>query len=133
MNLPPGRAQNFLARRGTLSRIAGRDDSKLSGSSRYDFSSIMHRTGSDYLAIAICGPAVRHYARSARMHRAILPVPIRTLGGSSSTQRACAKLQRGAKEQLVGALSSEGGVPGIVSSLWPRLAPCTVDASNPFA
>jgi hypothetical protein len=56
-----------------------------------------------------------------------------TLGGNPSLQRGWARLQRGANEQLEGALSSEGGVPGIVSSRWPRFAPCTVEASNPLA
>ena len=45
-------------------------------------------------------------------------------------QRGCAKLQRGAKEQLVGARSSEGGVPGIVSSRAPRFAPPHVHIGN---
>jgi hypothetical protein len=67
------------------------------------------------------------------MHLAILSGPTCTLGGNCSTQRGCAKPQRGANEQLLGALSSEGGVPGIVSSRWPRLAPWTVEASNPRA
>src|SRR5882724_350566 len=71
--------------------------------------------------------------RSAKMHRAIRSGPTWTLGGSCAVQRASAKPQRGANEQLAGALSSEGGVPGIVSSRWPRLAPWTVEASNPRA
>jgi hypothetical protein len=62
-------------------------------------------------------------AGSAKMHRAVRSGAICTLGGSCSTQRGCAKPQRGANEQLLGALSSDGGVPGIVSSRWPRLAP----------
>jgi hypothetical protein len=77
-------------------------------------------------AIESSGPdyfAARTSARSARMHLAILSGPIGTLGGNCSKQRASANPQRGAKEQLLGAVSSEGGVPGIVSSRWPRLAP----------
>jgi hypothetical protein len=66
------------------------------------------------------------------MHLAIR-FPTATFGGNCSTQRASAKPQRGANEQLVGALSSDGGVPGMVSSRWPRLAPCTVDAKRPRA
>ena len=49
--------------------------------------------------------------------------PGKWLGGSCSIQRASAKAQRGANEQWLGALSSDGGVPGIVPSRWPRLAP----------
>src|SRR5258705_10711347 len=67
------------------------------------------------------------------MHRAILSGATCTFGGSCSTQRGCAKPQRGANEQLAGALSSEGGVPGMDSSRAPRLAPCTVEAGNPLA
>jgi hypothetical protein len=67
------------------------------------------------------------------MQRAIRPGAIWTSGGNASEQRGWASAQRGAKEQLCGALSSEGGVPGIVSSRWPRLAPWIVEASNPRA
>ena len=42
-------------------------------------------------------------AGSARMQRAIRSDAICTLGGNCSTQRGCAKLQRGANEQLAGA------------------------------
>ena len=95
------------------------------------------RTGSDYGAIDIdlgTGPdfVAATSARSARMHLASRSGPIGTFGGSCSMQRASAKPQRGAKEQLAGALSSEGGVPGMVSSRWPRLAPWTVEASKPL-
>lgn len=72
-------------------------------------------------------------AGSARMHLAILSGGTCTLGGKLSIQRGCANVQRGANEQLLGALSSEGGVPGMVSSRWPRLAPWTVEASKPRA
>jgi hypothetical protein len=37
------------------------------------------------------------------MHRAIRSGAICTLGGKCSVQRGCAKLQRGANEQLTGA------------------------------
>ena len=53
---------------------------------------------------------------SASTHRAVRSGDTCTLGGNCSVQRGCAELQRGANEQLVGALSSEGGVPGMVSS-----------------
>ena len=42
-------------------------------------------------------------AGSARMQRAIRSDEICTLGGNCSTQRGCAKLQRGANEQFTGA------------------------------
>ena len=42
-------------------------------------------------------------AGSARMQRAIRSDAICTLGGNCSTQRGCAKLQRGANEQFTGA------------------------------
>src|SRR5258708_4785914 len=80
-----------------------------------------------------CQGSTATSARSARMHLAIRSGPTCTLGGRRSTQRASAKEQRGANEQLPGALSSEGGVPGIVSNRWPRLAPWTVAANSPRA
>src|SRR5260370_40152849 len=68
--------------------------------------------------------------RSARIHLAIRSGPTFTLGGRCSTQRASTNEQRVANEQLPGALSSEAGVPGIVSSRCPRLARRTVAAST---
>src|SRR5439155_21025793 len=65
---------------------------------------------------------------SASTQRAVRSGDTCTFGGNCSVQRGCATVQRGANEQLAGALSSDGGVPGIVSSRWPRLAPWTVEA-----
>jgi hypothetical protein len=70
---------------------------------------------------------------SASTQRAVRSGDTCTLGGKRSLQRGSATEQRGAKEQLTGALSSEGGVPGMVSSRWPRLAPWTVEANSPLA
>src|SRR5271170_6290617 len=108
----------FVAPSENLAAIAGQDDS------------ILPRFGSGR---ATCYVAATATAGSARMHLATRSGPTSTLGGIASTQRACATPQRGAKEQLCGALSSEGGVPGMVPSRSPRLAPWTVEASSPFA
>src|SRR2546426_1127951 len=70
---------------------------------------------------------------SASTHLAARPGPTSTFAGNCSTQRGWATAQRGAKEQLWGFSASDGGVPGIVSSRAPRLAPWMVEASRPLA
>src|SRR5262249_42311289 len=82
---------------------------------------LSHSFLADRYVAATVGGAV------ARMRGASRPGPRFTFGGGASLQRGCARLQRGAKEQARGARSSEGGVPGMVCSRSPRLAPWMVE------
>src|SRR5271167_1174733 len=65
------------------------------------------------------------------MHRTIAPgLGVRT-GGDSRSQLGVTYRQRGAKAQPGGRWARLGGLPGMVSSTCPRIAPRTLEDNNP--
>jgi hypothetical protein len=67
----------------------------------------------------------------ARTQRAIAPVGDIVTGMSSRKQASRAYRHRAANAQPGGSDARLGGVPGMVSSLVPRIPPCTVEDSSP--